>query len=359
MHTLQTGSVESNGVSSSSSNDANDGGKYNENDPIKKNKYVNWRVGYINPEAFYSKEDQSEEKANKNRNNKQYSEKIQKAQRRNNTRTMLRKYITETMSHQRKMEKKLKTIKRNTKKKYEKKKMQPKMQLELNKIPGFNKIPKFEDYLNLNKMWLSYIIELLNIDKYLSTDGKMAKDGEIDFKNLKFQNLLAKLSSADFNGCLLEVLKSNNKSSINLTGIVLYEFKSHFLMAVPQRFKRFDNLEGESGEEMDLENDFNYTNRELVGGLRLVEKNGSTFRFYVPLNKDENNEFSVLSLGLDNEDVSDREETSQEGATEGAVHYHQSRECLEFVLIGSRLNLRSSDRTNKKFKNHAIDDLVV
>lgn len=145
-----------------------------------------------------------------------------------------------------------------------------------------NKMIKYENYVELNKLWIEYIQDLLQINN--SKPNKM---------------ILQKLSSIEFVGCFVNVLKSRNKDLIGKNGIILIDTMKFFIII----------------------EDIN------EGQLKMIMKEGSVFNFIIPLSK------------IDEFDEND--------------------EVLEFSIIGSRICYRSDDRATRKFKSKASDDLRV
>lgn len=150
-----------------------------------------------------------------------------------------------------------------------------------------NKILRFEDYLHMNKLWTGYIRDLLGLNSVLVSPSTPVK------------TMLQKLSSAEYVGCYINVLRSRNLSLCGITGIVLLETMKYFVI--------IEDVEG----------------KEKAGGLKMLWKDGTVFNFVVPL----------------------REEDCEE--------------VLEFGIIGSRVCFRSDDRAVRKYKARASDDLGV
>jgi len=138
------------------------------------------------------------------------------------------------------------------------------------------------------KMWLPYIKEVLRI-----SDRK-------SLETINMQNSLLKLSIADYNGCLLKVVKSSNKTTVNTEGIVLWDAQKSFIILVKQA------------------DDFD--------ALKIIPKKGSLFEISIPLNMS----------GDDGHD------------TDNVI----------FNIVGDRFQYRSSDRSGKKFKNRRVDDML-
>ncbi|KAH3676309.1 hypothetical protein WICMUC_002105 [Wickerhamomyces mucosus] len=148
----------------------------------------------------------------------------------------------------------------------------------------YKELLKFDDFLTMNKLWISYIKDLLCI----LNDGNLPN----------IQQCLIKLSSAEFNGCFLRVLKSKNKELIGKNGIVIYDSQKFFIIV------------------------------EQTNKLKLIEKKGTYFTFVIPI------------YDYENENIDDNDNN-----------------YLEFNIIGSRFQYRSHDRSGKKFKSKSADDL--
>lgn len=157
--------------------------------------------------------------------------------------------------------------------------------IDITQLKEYRKCPQFDHFLQLNSLWIKYIQDLLqitqeNVDKTL------------------MQQTLSKLSSADFNGCFLNVIKSKNKQLVNKAGIVIWDAKNFFIIVQEQ------------------------------GGLKMIEKKGSVFHFVIPL------------YDLHSEDIEDNDDN-----------------YMEFSIIGSRFQYRAADRAGRKFKSRNVDDL--
>lgn len=141
---------------------------------------------------------------------------------------------------------------------------------------------KWDVYEPLNNMWHGYIRELLGADAY--TCGV---------------NTASKLSSAEFHGANVEIVRSRCPSRVGICGIVVRDRK--FVMEVITKKK----------------------------GLKVVPKEGTTFRVTIPLPKG----------GV--------EKTEEPPKTQVFV----------FDILGDQMMLRSADRANRKFKSHFLKDL--
>ncbi|WPK26896.1 hypothetical protein PUMCH_004264 [Australozyma saopauloensis] len=191
-----------------------------------------------------------------------------------NVRRDMRVYIKRTLSNQRAAVSKL----RQCQKKGE--------QISIENLLSSFKIPKYDEYIQLNELWKKYMSELLFLEQ----------------KNPDLTLLLPRLSSADYNGCLLTVLESRDMNIIGITGIVLFDAQHLFIVVTPQK----------------KHSDRNISAAEQLGGLRFLRKKGTLFGF---------------SLAVD------------------------ENEYIDFTIMGSRFELRAVDRTAKKFKSHKVEDI--
>lgn len=126
------------------------------------------------------------------------------------------------------------------------------------------------------------------------------------------QLVTAKLSSAEYIGAKLTVTHSLNPEQIGMKGIVLWESKDYYLIIVPRK----------SGWKSEIpdQSKVKYSAMECIGGLRKIQKVHTRFQFDVNSGDDQ---------------------------------------VVSFEIIGDRMNIRSVDRANKKFKGHSVDDLNI
>lgn len=122
-----------------------------------------------------------------------------------------------------------------------------------------------------------------------------------DQRNPNLNMVLPKLSTADYNGCELTVLESRNRNLVGIRGIVLYDAQHSFIVVVPQKTESKTTLSA----------------AEMVGGIRILPKKATLFGFEV--------------------DTGDG--------------------IVEFTILGTRFELRSVDRSAKKFKSHNVEDI--
>lgn len=86
---------------------------------------------------------------------------------------------------------------------------------------GFYAIPrrgvKYDDVLPLNKMWLKYISEVLELDKPVP-----------DCTSKAWENFTQALFKADFHGSILKVVRSKCPSYVDKTGICIMDTRNTF-----------------------------------------------------------------------------------------------------------------------------------
>lgn len=218
-------------------------------------------------------------------------------QKKHDTRLELKAYIAITLKNQQKVVKKIQAYNRNRKTSTIQK------PFPMMKLLNHYSIPLYEEFIPMNNLWQDYMQNLI----FPSSPNK----------NLPSLNaILPKLSSADFHGCLLTVIKSNNTMLVGVRGIVVWDTQHSFILCVPR-----DNDSKEWNESRE-----EFTPSERVGGLKIIPKNGTLFAFDVIIPKSE----------AENEED----------------------ECVGFTILGSRFEFRSVDRSGKKFKNHNVDDIL-
>lgn len=149
---------------------------------------------------------------------------------------------------------------------------------------------KVEDFTQINTLWNDYIKELVGSGENISV-------------------VTGKLSSGEFIGAEVEVTHSGCIDNVGKRGIVIWESQYNFAIVVPRQ----QNWKSSIGLLQP-----NYSANELIGGLRLINKQDTRFRF--------------------------------------SVHYDDDK-CVDFEILGDRLMLRSIDRANKKFKAHSVRDI--
>lgn len=158
-----------------------------------------------------------------------------------------------------------------------------------------NEIPKYQDYVAMNRLWNSYITDLLFGTTKPSSPSSSSSSTSSPWEHINPVSLTAKLASADFHGALLTVVSCRNPSTVGIRGIVLWESKNSFVVVVES------------------------TNTS-PSGLRILEKKGAVFQF------------TVYSS-----------ENDHTGHT--------------FEIIGSRFMYRTAERSGRKYKPHNVDDL--
>ncbi|KAF7554902.1 hypothetical protein G7046_g6686 [Stylonectria norvegica] len=169
---------------------------------------------------------------------------------------------------------------REEKKARQRKKPKPLSSRERRKL-GLYDIPKegqkYDIYEPLNRLWLGYIREILGNDVYLGGAGAAAK-----------------LASAEFHGAAVEVVRSRCPGRVGIQGIVVRDRKFVVEVVTEKR------------------------------GLKMVPKEGTTFRVKVPA-----------------EDTAATEE----------------KKTFVFDVLGDQMMLRAADRANRKFKSHFLPNL--
>ncbi|CCG24446.1 Pop4 protein [Candida orthopsilosis Co 90-125] len=233
-------------------------------------------------------------------------DKITQARKRS-TRNELKQYINTTITNQRKLIKKIRGYQRR------------KQPFSAEPMLDQYSIPKFEDFIKMNDFWQSYIQDLLGLNEGTSLNTSV---------------ILSKLVNADFNGCLLTVLQSRNTEVVGARGIVVWDCQHSFIMVVPRGgdYKEWTTQVANTADVMRK-----LDPAALVGGLKIIPKQYTLFGFDVVLPK---------------------KQDTQEGDMEVDNGQADEEESIGFTLIGSRFEIRSVERSAKKFKNHAVDDLL-
>lgn len=170
-------------------------------------------------------------------------------------------------------------------------------------------IPTFEQFLPLNALWNDHIADLL-FPNYTKDENKEENTLHKDLV------LAAKLASADFHGAYVKVTQATNPSNVGMAGIIIWEAKSNFVIVVPR-------------------NPSSPRIKEKIGGLRIVEKRGSVFKF------------TVMKRHLDDDDDNDNNEKDKDNDS-----------TMDFEIVGSRFIYRTSERSTKKFKPKSVLDLI-
>lgn len=206
-----------------------------------------------------------------------------------NTRLEVREFLKSTMDNQKKVVKKIQEHKKSKSKEGYK-------PFNVVKVLNRYKIPMFEDFLPMRRLWEKYAQNLVFPDV-------KSPESKIPAK----QAMLSKLASAEYTGCFMRVLESRNKNFIGVEGIVAYDTQYSFILCLP----RDEDPESSPSKQ--------------IGGLRIIPKRYTLFSFDIPLP----NTTELM------------DET-----------------YVSFTLIGSRIEYRSVDRSTKKFKNHNVDDIL-
>lgn len=234
--------------------------------------------------------------------------------RKQSTRADLKQYIQTTLKNQKKLIKRLQAYTRTHKPSSSK-------PFPLHRLIVHYNIPQFDNYIPMNTLWQKYMQDLLFPPPSTGV-------------NLALANILPKLATADYNGCLISVVQSRNRNCVGMRGIVVWDAQHSFIICVPNGRGAKEWKEGESEGEMEV------SASEMVGGLRVVPKQHTLFAFDVILPK------RAGKSSQDKEDVMEEDEEEEE------------EECIGFTILGSRFEFRSVDRSGKKFKNHSVDDIL-
>lgn len=123
----------------------------------------------------------------------------------------------------------------------------------LQDLPNFDKFRPMHEQL-----WIGYVKEMLGIPPEVSDASKF---------NINLPQALFKLSMADYNGSLLQIIKSVNRNMIGIEGLVIWDSQKNFIMI---------------------------TEGTLVDEIKCIPKKGTIFAFEVPLNDEDALQFSIL-----------------------------------------------------------------
>ncbi|TLS28449.1 hypothetical protein PpBr36_01425 [Pyricularia pennisetigena] len=172
--------------------------------------------------------------------------------------------------------------------------------LGLYRVPAEGGARRYETFVPLHALWLDYIREVLG-------SGDLRSGGV---------NAAAKLTSADFHGAEVEVVRSSCPGRVGIKGIVVKD--SRFV--------------------------FEIITRKNV--LKMVPKEGTIFRVEVP-----------LAAGRD--DVGGENAGGSKKPNQDTMDLPADKDKRKFVfdIHGEQFQLRSIDRANKKFKAHFLPNL--
>ncbi|GME70739.1 unnamed protein product [[Candida] boidinii] len=189
--------------------------------------------------------------------------------------------------------------------------------INLNQYKRYKYVLKFEEFLEINRLWSGYIADLMK--------------GQLH----KVSTATMRLATSEFVGAFIEVSHSTVAGNVGQAGIVIWESQHNFIIVVAasDNWKR-----GVSAVNLPAHHTF--TASEIVGGLRVVSKANTRFRLAVPVQKSGSNS------------AKDPADVVEDGGD--AVE-----EQLEFEVLGNRVQFRPSERSNKKFKSRSVSDLLV
>ncbi|SZE99500.1 unnamed protein product [Blumeria hordei] len=162
---------------------------------------------------------------------------------------------------------------------------------------------KYALYVPLNRLWISYIQEVL-------WDSKIY--GPLNSTHA------AKLCSADFHGAELEVVRSKCVSRVGVRGIVVKDTRGVFELVTPK------------------------------DEIKILPKEGTIFRFQVPIWQEESKDQLVKPQNASGENPEEKTVLVSEGA---------SQKSVVFELHGDQFQHRAADRANRKVKPHYLPNL--
>ncbi|KAG7666231.1 POP4 [[Candida] subhashii] len=229
-------------------------------------------------------------------------------ERKQSTRRDLKLYIQTTLKNQKKLIKRIQS--------YNRKPTKTANPFPFQKMILHYNIPQFDNFRTINALWQKYIQDLLFPQSQQN--------------NLAMANILPKLATADYNGCLVTVLQSRNRNCVGMRGIVVWDAQHSFIIVVPNGRDCKEWKEGGEGGDVSVS--------EMVGGLRVVPKKHTLFGFDVIIPK--------------------KKRTETKEGQEEVEEEEEDDECIGFTILGSRFEFRSVDRSGKKFKNHSVDDIL-
>lgn len=164
---------------------------------------------------------------------------------------------------------------------------------------------KYSVFEPLNRLWGGYIREILGGELYGQGGGSGNGGG----------TAAAKLSAADFHGAEIEVSRSRCPSRVGVKGIVVKDSKFVFEVI---------------------------TKKDKV---KILPKEGTMFRVRVPPPPS-------LTPAKPTESASARKE--EETTRKEKEDKREDKNAFVFEIHGDQFQYRSSDRANKKFKNHFL-----
>lgn len=169
---------------------------------------------------------------------------------------------------------------------------------------GLYKVPrsgqKYVLFEPLHQLWLGYIREILGQEIHTGGEGAASK-----------------LTSADFHGAEVEVVRSGCVSRVGLKGIVIKDSRFTFEIITKKNQRK------------------------------LVPKEGTVFRIEVPL-------ATTTPTGTETTEMM-TETTTEEGQSDENKQQEQKeveQPKMIFEVHGEQFQFRSADRANKKFRAH-------
>lgn len=367
LHALQ-----SNGLSEDPNSEENSAAKSIRDKNIPSNK-----VGPVNPNVQWDKRPVQTSQNNQNsrfakkqvkrngtKHQREKSRLLLEKKSKKTTRLVFRQYVKTTVAQQRKVAAIITKIRNDVKKQIEGENSKDIDSSSVNnnkynktsnniiskKLPSLltkHNIPQYQTYAHLSLLWHNYIADLLRLDK-----------------TSNLQQTLTKLSSAEFIGAIARIVDSNDTTLLNLTGLILYEFKNYYVFIIPSKLKFGPNVTiSEQNNLLSHDADFDqFTASEIVGGLRLIEKKSCVFKIILPYSSPPPASAKTTSLSKKKQTAKKVEEPVSQTTEDNHEHQlrvDESNNFLEFLVIGARFNYKAIDRSNKKFKNHNVNDLGI
>ena len=246
--------------------------------------------------------------------------------RKQSTRVDLKQYISQTLKSQRKLTKKIQHLQRQN------------VKFNLNHLLRTYNIPQFESFLHMNSLWQSYIQSLLTYD------GKF---------QLQISQIVSRLVNADFNGCFITVLQSRNTNLVGTRGIIVWDAQHLFIIVAPQGNQSkewFSSLDDKGNEQPERNRKNKISASDLVSGFKAIPKQHTMFGFDIIVPRDKRKVGGTQSHHDINVDQANKDQTEEKEP--------EQQETIPFTMIGSRFEIRSIDRSSKKFKNHSVDNIL-
>ncbi|KAF8311042.1 RNase P/MRP, p29 subunit [Clavulina sp. PMI_390] len=175
---------------------------------------------------------------------------------------------------------------------------------------------KYDTFLPIHHMWCTYMGELLNLPAAPPPQG--TADAPVQHRMPSAATMQPKLVKAEFNGAIIEVTDSRNKSLIGCRGIVIFESENTFKIV---------------------------TQKDAV---KVIPKENSIFTFDIPLYPPP--PLDPSSLRAPSPEPADPSTSSSSSAQLPISSHLESSPKIRFQLYGNQFRFRSADRATRKFK---------